>query len=506
MHTVFAGITRIGKSETVKTAVNRSKDTRFLILDVKRPRDYPDIGVEVPIFIEEKTEPLMLKRLLESQSHLALKFEFPELLKVFKKSGTRTYPDILRIVNEMLEGKMHPIRKDKLLVLQHLLTRLVAELDGTPIADRLQMKGRINVMDLSNVSQEMQQLAMHSVLKKLLMEHRNIVVVADEFHRFAPQYGSNPSKDATLTYIKEGAAKDLYLWVVDQTITGVDKDVLKQCWVWVLGKQRELNEAKRTLDQIPFKTGLNDKAVMRLKRGHFVVCTEDFAKLSYIWLSDVPRKMAETVSLGKLPVKKVIEYLNKIREKKEEDVDLKELEQLKRTQEMLIDTVESLKEVVEAHIENDVITPDLKDLREKVENLQDTMLKKLEKGPFPLDYDMIEELWKGEIQVTKKQPKLVVTRKVEPLHLSQDDITGRIAIVYAEGLLPKGKAFSTRKLNKIMTERFGRKEAYPNFKKVLRKFVSWGYFEKVQAGRRWDHKVKLPPEKAKEKGLLEIKG
>ena len=151
-HTVFAAITRAGKSETVRAAVARSEDVRFLILDVKRPRDYADLGVQVPIYIEEKTEPLMLKRLLESQSHLALKFEFPELLKVCKKATT--YPEILDEVNKGLEAKKHPIVKDKLLVLQHLLTRLVNELEQTPISDKLELKNRINIMDLSDVAKK----------------------------------------------------------------------------------------------------------------------------------------------------------------------------------------------------------------------------------------------------------------------------------------------------------------------------------------------------------------
>jgi hypothetical protein len=42
-----------------------------------------------------------------------------------------------------------------------------------------------------------------------------------------------------------------YLWLDSQDIAGVDKKILKQVPVWILGVQREANEIKRTLDRSP---------------------------------------------------------------------------------------------------------------------------------------------------------------------------------------------------------------------------------------------------------------
>ena len=53
-----------------------------------------------------------------------------------------------------------------------------------------------------------------------------------------------------------------------------------------------------------------------------------------------------------------------------------------------------------------------------------------------------------------------------------------------------------------MEQRFGRKEAYANFSKVLTDLVAWGFFKKIRAGKRWDYRLKMKPEQAKEKGLL----
>lgn len=433
-HSVFAAITRAGKSETVKAAVARSKTIRFLILDVKKPRDYADLGVPVPIYVEDTTEPLMLKRLLESQSHLALKFEFPELLKVCKKAST--YPEILDAVTQGLEAKSHPIVKDKLLVLQHLLTRLVKELQQTPISDKLELTDRINVMDLSDVSKELQQLAVHSTLKTLLKHHENIVVIADEFHRFAPQYGSNPSKDTVTDFIKEGGAKHLWLWVIDQTITGVDKQILKQCWLWVLGKQREVNEAKRTLDQIPFKTGLTDKAIMRLKVGHFIVCTEDFAKVTYVWLPGVPRDLAKQVARGDVDVRKVIPFL----EQEENDLIWKEkYEQEKRRREDLeakIVKLETRRDELEQHLGRaDSELERLFALEKDVEAIEQIKqgLRQLIPAPIPIPPGPDPGSNPADVHLTQAIPNVILKKDLPTVETNETTWQGRIVSLVAAG-------------------------------------------------------------------------
>jgi len=306
MHSVISGITRSGKSETTHAMIKRVENTRFLIFDVKDPRDYQGVGVDVPIYIQEKTDPLMLKRLLESQSHLSLKFEFPELIKVCKHEDT--WNGVLDGINQSLREGIHPIVENKLLVLQHLLTKLVNELEKTPIVDRLELRDRVNVVDLSKVSRELQQLAVYSSLRWVLEKERDLVVVLDEAHRFVPEEGSNASKEVVIQLIREGGAKGIWCWIVDQTITGVDKQVLKQCWIWVLGKQRELNEAKRTLQQVPFKTGLNERDIMRLGVGHFIVCTDQFAKIVYVWPSWLPEDVAVKVARGEVSVEEVVNF------------------------------------------------------------------------------------------------------------------------------------------------------------------------------------------------------
>ena len=88
------------------------------------------------------------------------------------------------------------------------------------------------------------------------------------------------------------------MWLDSQDITGVDKRVLKQVGVWILGVQREVNEVEHTLSQmgVPKKLKPQPEEVMQLRRGQFFVCFEDVVKRVYVlprWMpADVGKEIA----------------------------------------------------------------------------------------------------------------------------------------------------------------------------------------------------------------------
>ena len=172
------------------------------------------------------------------------------------------------------------------------------------------------------------------------------------------------------------------------------------------------------------------------------------------------------------------------------------------------------KELLQVKNRNKLLDAKVKDLTDRLKKAEEALelydeLRSVFRRMFPKGVPAqlapgLEPGTPSEMIVATEQPALTVQRIRQPLELSQDDLLGRIAIVYAENLLPSNKAFTTRQLNKIMEQRFGRKEAYANFPKVLTDLVSWGFLEKVQAGKRWDYRVKMKPEIAREKDLLKI--
>jgi len=168
------------------------------------------------------------------------------------------------------------------------------------------------------------------------------------------------------------------------------------------------------------------------------------------------------------------------------------IDELQRTIAQLKDKVAEQQKIIESMEEY-----------EEAVGLLRTALSKILPSPRMVEADAREV--PAEINVNVQQPTLTVKVIRKPLELSQENLEGRIAIVYAEGLLPD-KAFSISQLNKILESRFGTKEFPGNLGPACNKFVSWGYFEKVQSGKRWDYRVKLRPEEAKNKGLLKISG
>jgi len=370
LHTIVAAQTRYGKSTTIRTMMQHIPDDyKALCLDVKDPRDFAGAGVEIPIYIENKTDPLMLKQLLEQESHLWLRREFPELIDLCKEGDT--FEKVYERVNKRMTEKAHPVVKDRLKVLQLLLRKLVENMAKTTLSDTLELPAKNNVMNLSKAPSEIKQLAVYSIVKRALEKLENIVLVIDELPDFAPQQYSTPSKSIIGQAIRKGGAKGIWLWLSGQTMTGVDKQVLKQAMIWILGHQREINEAKRTLDQIPFKTGLDVKDIMKLPIGHFVVCTDEGGYITYVQPEGVDSETARKVSLGEVSVDEVVEMLKK--GKGDDDLVYKEkCEKLeKQVQQLLTEKNELLERIGKLEKDLEQFKPE----HEVLEKLWNAMLK-----------------------------------------------------------------------------------------------------------------------------------
>jgi len=379
-HTITAAQTRYGKSTLQRHMLESlPNDFQVLCLDVKDPRDYEGAGVEVPVFIENRTDPLMLKQLLEQESHLWLRKEFPELIDLCKEGDP--FQRVLERVCQRMEEKVHPVVRDRLKVLRLLLQKLVTNMEKIKLSDTLKLESKVNVMDLSKAPSEVKQLAVYSSVKEILRLRRRVVILIDELPDFAPQGYRTPSKSIIIEAIRKGGAKDVWLWLSGQTMTGVDKQVLKQAMIWILGHQREINEAKRTLDQIPFKTGLKVEDIMTLPVGQFVVCTDVAADITYAQPSWLDAETARKVAIGEVSVEEVSKL------KEDDDLTYKPLwieekdkrENLEREFEQRLDqerhkiavqaqeTVDKrLQEIAETHVPK----AQLKEVEDKLEALE----------------------------------------------------------------------------------------------------------------------------------------
>jgi len=467
-HSFICSITGAGKSVTARTLISRV-NAKFLIIDCKTPRDYEGLGPDVPIFIDQKSEPLMIKRLLESSSRLWLRKEFPELIELCKVGNT--WEGVLEATRQKMRWKhpktgrgVHPVVKERLLVLEHLLGKLIKEMKNIEIVDTLQLPYRINVIDIHGLSLGLQQLIVHSVLTEILNKHSNVVVVLDEAHRFIPERKPSAARDAVTTLIKEGRAKGDFLWMSDQTITGVDKDVLKQMHVWILGCQTELNEANRILDQLTHDLGLKRRDIYQLKTGHFLVNTREWTKLAYLVPEGMSLDLAEKVITGQIKPEEAFKQIEGKevetdvvwKEKYEEEHRIrKELEKrLAEYSEELNKRVKAVKEVKELHEKIDFLETKNKDLTKRLENTEKelrlydefkSVLRRMFKGTALVEFQPTVELEHKELVVNLHHAG---EREIK---MSTNNKEGQILFCALNDLPKEGWTYS--EMNKALMER-----------------------------------------------------
>ncbi len=558
----FNATTGHGKTVGMKTLLWRFHqafpDWKILIIDSKDKRDYADFNADIPICFVETTEPLDLKNLLEPLVGSGMMYYFDKIIEeaVFDTLG-KMQQNIDKKIQDADAGKRKIHGKDlgKLRVLNHLLKKLVTLVDRPEITSELTLRPGINVMPVSlpgvpgRLKRAFQWLIVRSVMLKLTEpQFEKVLVVLDEFHKWSPQRWSSICKQPISENVAEGRGKEVFYWMADQALAKVDKEPLKPVKVWIVGQQLGRHEVKYAVETVNDMTELTieKKDIKRLHVGFFIIVdgVHHDVKRAYLQPCGVSDAMAIAIATGKASpldaeshiqnfkfhVKKEDEeelvYKEKFEKEKhkreelekefarqvERVSDLKAKEKVKDLETTLQATEEVEKELRKSIMSQknkiDQLRLENKDLRnfkqkgEDTDNLREAFMKFLR----------IDEVIKAPgsepmpsiVNVKAEQPSITVETLREPLGLSQKDLLGRIAIVYAEGLLPD-KAFSLNQLNKIMEQRFGKKEAYPNFAKPLTQFVSWGYFEKVKAGNRFDYRVKMSPGTAREKGLLNVK-
>jgi hypothetical protein len=140
---------------------------------------------------------------------------------------------------------------DVYLTLDAYLEAVVPQIDRVRWAASVDLAPGLNVMDLTALNVEMQHLVIRSTDRLGAPPRENTVVVMPEAWKFIPQGRGTPVKLAAESYIRQAAGLRNFLWLDSQDIAGVEKIILKSVPLWILGVQREANEVKRTLDQIP---------------------------------------------------------------------------------------------------------------------------------------------------------------------------------------------------------------------------------------------------------------
>lgn len=298
-HTIVTGTTQLsGKTTTLEGLITRSglKAVAFRTKRGESGFEGANIHPHDPYF-RERADWQYVQSLLEATMRERLKFERSWIIRAAK--GARTLRDVYANVSDEL-AKARGLAESVYTNLKAYLEIVLPELEAVKFATKLDLKPGLNVIDLVGLRQEVQALVIASTLEAIHDNARNTISVVPEAWKFLPEGRNTPVRLVIESLAREGAAIGNFVFLDSQDITGVDKGVLKNFDVWILGRQREMNEVTRALKQIPLPTRSKPKAedVSTLPIGHFIACYGDSVKRVYVqpaWLpSEAAQKIAKT--------------------------------------------------------------------------------------------------------------------------------------------------------------------------------------------------------------------
>lgn len=286
-HMVITGQTQeAGKTTALEALIARSGVKAIVFLTKRGEGAFADARV-IPPYFREKADWQFVASILEASRGEKMKFERPWIIRASK--GARTLADVQRNVKKALESAKG-MNADLYLVLDAYLEAVVPQIDRVRWAAKVDLDAGVNAMDLTGLNVEMQHLVIRSTIEWVQEHEEDTVVVVPEAWKFIPEGRGTPVKLAAESFIRQAAALRNYLWLDSQDIAGVEKIILKSVPVWILGVQRESNEVKRTLAQIPAgikKPKLDDVSTLPL--GHFFACHGTHITEVYVqpaWLSE----------------------------------------------------------------------------------------------------------------------------------------------------------------------------------------------------------------------------
>jgi len=306
-HLIVTGLTQeAGKTTTLEALIKRS-NKKAIIFKTKVGEKSFLSGTMIPPYFKEQSDWQFIQGLIEATIKEKVGTSArSKIIQLSKQTDGSSLLGFKKKVDERLLEKIGVSEKDILINLQAYLELVLPKLQSINFSETLDLSDGMNIIDLERFSRdpEVQSLIIKSVLEEVLHNHKNVIVVIPEAWKFIPQSMGNPCKQSMMSFIKQGATNENFIWIDSQDMSDVDKSPLKQISTWILGYQSEINEVKHTIDQIPLHKNLKPKPedIQSLGKGIFYLATRESTKKVYVqpfWLDD---ERAKKVATGKLKI------------------------------------------------------------------------------------------------------------------------------------------------------------------------------------------------------------
>jgi hypothetical protein len=288
-----------GKTTTLEGLVARSGMTALTFI-TKRGETSFERGRRVTPYFRDRADWQFVTSILDATLQEKNKFLRPWIMKICQT--TRTLAEVQDRVREALKTAKG-LNEGVYTQLDAYLDLIVPEIGRARLADKLDLHKGLNVMDVSGFATPMQMLFIQSALDWVNEHCRDTIVVIPEAWEFVPEGKGSPVKASAITLVRKGSGIGNHIWIDSQDMAGVDKTILRGCTVWLMGVQREANEIKRNLLNIP--AGISKppaSQIALLERGQFFACFGRTVVKVYVQPEWMGADEARAVAMGLVSV------------------------------------------------------------------------------------------------------------------------------------------------------------------------------------------------------------
>ena len=307
-HLLETGLTQqSGKTTALNALISRSKRRAIAFRTKRGEIDWRVAKHLQPFYTQPKQRGGFIdweyvESILEAHLGERVKFERRWIMQVCEgaKDLRAVYANSLRLEKE----SKHFFDKGQFYLLSNYFERLLVQLEARVWATTLPLVEGVNLMDLEDVSFEMQCLVIERVMDYVLTKMRDVIIVLPEARTFIPLSAKTPVTKTAVKVASEGAVLEVDLWVDSQTYSSINSEVRKQCGTQLHGVQMDNNEAKTITDLLDKKW--KPRKLKALELGHFFVKTKDKRyKHVYVLPAGIEEEVGIAVAKGTLRVEEV---------------------------------------------------------------------------------------------------------------------------------------------------------------------------------------------------------
>jgi hypothetical protein len=484
-----------GKTTTLEALISRSGARAVAFVTKRGEGSFGREGRTIRPYFRERADWQFVEAIIESAMRQRMRFERAWIVRATK--GATSLAGVRANVRKLQASSKRSMDQDVYMLLGEYLDLVVPLIAKLPAADHVDLAPGLNVMDLGAYPSELQALVIQSVLSWIYQHERDVIAVIPEAWEFVPQKRGSPVKLAAIDLIRKGAGLHDYLWIDSQDIAGVEKEVVRQASVWLLGVQREANEIKRTLAHIP--AGVKKpkpEDVAGLGVGQFWACWHGSAVKTYVQPAWLSAAAAEAVARGTSPVPPASWAASTTRRTPAPAPPRPPLKTGDLVGGLQVVTLDELDRRLDEQPE------EVDDMGKEAEAKLDRVIALLEaqhRRPTPatspaaaagavVDEDALYERFKARLladapallRLTTIAPEIEVTRERKIIKIDGSTLRGRVAKLIADGFFAAGKS-NRETVNELA--RTGRTAHDSNVSKELGELIAMGFLYRTPGNR-----------------------